>query len=282
MLLFSPPVIIPPEKPALIREAAPGIIKPGDPRFGFVGSFLPFPMSMIGSGASVAPSNLLTFLGGESVAAAGSATRTITSAALGAANSGRVIFVLCGVDDADGGSAPTSITVGGVTSTSLIEGGAGLSAAHGTSLTIRAAIVPTGTTGNIVITHPFTPNNFHTSWYSMISAGISTISSLNRSVNGNSGTSGNVSVSASLSSGASFVNPVGLLVNTADPTNSNLAWGTSTFNSLAMTKDYEGFSGSNYGSASLQTTVADASFVMSWAGGSTSGLNYVAIDGTHS
>lgn len=51
-MLFTPAVLLVPEKPAIMAEARPQIIRPDAPRLVLPATFLPFPMAMIGAGSS--------------------------------------------------------------------------------------------------------------------------------------------------------------------------------------------------------------------------------------
>lgn len=93
---------------------------------------------------------VLTFDAETNIQAGGS-PNTFTSVALGTPSPDRLILLGIGVSSGSGMSI-TSVTIGGVTATQLTEahGAGGISALY-------AALVPTGTTGNIVVTTPYTP-----------------------------------------------------------------------------------------------------------------------------
>lgn len=186
MLLTSPAILLPPEKPAILRAAPPRIIKPGDPRFLVPAGFLPFPMGMIGSGAagSAAHSNL-TFRNTNNTTGVSQSSVTYASQTIGTAASDRYVIVAVYTDQSSG--TISSVTVGGVSAT----------AAHSSFVTalgvvgIYAALVPTGTTADIVINTSITASGFHAAhWTVNMASGTAYDTATNTQASGANAVSG--------------------------------------------------------------------------------------------
>jgi len=105
---------------------------------------------LIGFGAGGAGLELI--FRSSAVSGANNATYTFSAMAIGAAAADRlVIAVVASHDSADtAGEAPTSVTIGGVTATLHVHA-VGTGTNEG-SVTICSAIVPTGTTADVVAT----------------------------------------------------------------------------------------------------------------------------------
>lgn len=111
---------------------------------------------LIGFGAGGLSSAALSYIGKASTAAAVN-PHTFTSQAIGAADATRRVFVTVHTFEAGSGIAtPTAVTIAGISATQHVfqEDGS-------VSVSIWSAAVPTGTTGNIVITMDQTPNDIH-------------------------------------------------------------------------------------------------------------------------
>ncbi len=106
------------------------------------------PQQMLFAGAK--PPVTVAFASSGSNATAAN-PQTYTSVALGAAAASRQIIV--GVANATNGQQATAVTIGGI-SAALVASQAGSSGIFGS---MWAASVPTGTTGNIVVTYNSTP-----------------------------------------------------------------------------------------------------------------------------
>jgi len=90
----------------------------------------------------------------SAVSAASLTTYTFAAMAIGAASANRLVIALLFSHDGAGtaGDAPTSVTIGGVTATIHVSGvGTG---ANECSASVCSALVPTGTTADVVATWP--------------------------------------------------------------------------------------------------------------------------------
>lgn len=97
-MLFTPAVLLVPEKPAIMAEARPQIIRPDAPRLVLPATFLPFPMAMIGAGKPAAFSTWnsadksanITLSGGNLIATASNTVGAVRGTS--AQSSGKLYF----------------------------------------------------------------------------------------------------------------------------------------------------------------------------------------------
>lgn len=131
-------------------------------------------------------------------------TYTFASQTLGTADTNRRIFAMV-VNEANAfQGVPTSVTIGGVSATSISSQ---LDAFGSTAISLWTALVPTGTTGDVVVTHSTTKRSCAISLYRTVGA------SASLSASGTSDISGNPSVAVAIPAGgiglAAITNPHG-------------------------------------------------------------------------
>ncbi len=172
MLFDIPPPLIIPEKPALIRAATPDLLLPNQlprkTRRALASAKSPAEAMLIvnqlagfGAGGSSPPSYTYNT---RSIHTANNATNTFTALDIGAADPTRFVIIGIAVYAAGVGQNVSSVTIGGITATLL----AGIRDTGSDARSMfYGALVPTGTTADVIITAAGTWQNCAVSSYSL-------------------------------------------------------------------------------------------------------------------
>ena len=199
---------------------------------------------------------VVAYVGENDIVASGTVF-TFSGEAIGTASAGR--FVIVGAFARGGGSATSTITVGGITAVKAVEGS---DPVGGYTWTLHAAAVPSGTTADIIVTWSGTMAHTVICVWEMTNAGSTTAYDTSNDVDN----SDPLVTAMDVEAGGAIVGFSG----------GNAGNGAHTWTGITEDSDFDGNGGDYMTGASLEFAAADSSKAVNCAGGLTSRNGMVA------